>query len=103
MAKGVVDGLEAIEIDEQHGDRMVGGRAVLQRFLKLLLEQKTVAKPGERIVIGQILRAGLRLLAVGDLDLKALVGIDQTAGPFLYAALQILVDARQRLVGGDEL
>ena len=54
MAEAVVDQLEVIEVDKQHGDRTAGAVGRRQREVEVLLEQQPVGKVGERVVIGQV-------------------------------------------------
>ena len=64
MAEGVVDQLEAIEVNEMNGDALVvaAGDHVAQRRL----ERGPVAQPGQRIDIGHGAQPLLREMGVGD-------------------------------------
>ena len=66
MAERVVDHLEAVEVEEQHGDHLATARALLERVREALVEQRAVREIGERVVTGVMARAGFRRLARGD-------------------------------------
>jgi hypothetical protein len=53
----------------------------------LLLKQEAIAKSGQRVVIGEVLRSRLRFLAVSNLNLEPLIGVDEATGPLFYATL----------------
>lgn len=59
VADGVVDGLEAVEVDEEHGRAPVGGATAGQGLLDALGEQRAVGQVGERVVLGVVLQLGL--------------------------------------------
>ena len=62
-------------------------RDVLKGFFELLLEQEAIAKSGQRVVIGEVLRSRLRVLPVSNLNLEPLIGVDEATGPLFYATL----------------
>ncbi len=71
VAVGVVDDLEEVEVDEQHGHALVGGAGALDGVRQPVGEEHTVGEPRERVVereLHQPLR-GLPLLA-DVLDLR---------------------------------
>ena len=78
-------------------------RDILERLVELLLEQQAIAKPGQGVVVGKILRPRLQLLAIGDLRLQPLIGINQAPGPLFDAALEILIGLAQPLIGQRNL
>jgi 3-methyladenine DNA glycosylase/8-oxoguanine DNA glycosylase len=61
MAEGVVDVLEAVEIDEQ--DRQSGLVAVgtLQRLVQAVAEQQAVGQAGQRIVVRLVIELIVRV------------------------------------------
>ena len=71
MAEGVVDVLEAVEV-EHHQRRLPPLQA---EALELLLEAPTVDQAGARVVVGQVLQTLLEALALGDVH-----GLDDDQG-----------------------
>ena len=66
VAERVVDDLEVVEIQEQHGERPAGLAPAAERVFDAITEQRAVRKVGHWIVkrlIGELL---LELLALGD-------------------------------------
>ena len=59
VAQGVVDVLEAIEVDEHHGEPRAVARRRVDRLLQAVVQQRAVGEPGERIVVGLLLDARL--------------------------------------------
>jgi hypothetical protein len=53
MSVGIVDGLEAVQVKEQHGRRFLGPMAALQGMVEEFQRQRPVGQSGERIVQGQ--------------------------------------------------
>ena len=71
VAEGVVDVLEVVQVDHEHGARGAVARHPLGLPGQLLLETPPVEEPGQEIVIDQVLEALRQLLALGDvLDLR---------------------------------
>ena len=67
MAQGVVDVLEAVEIEAEHGEALAGAQA--QRgVLDAFAEQDAVGEAGQRVVAGGVGELLLRLPAFGDVD-----------------------------------
>src|SRR5438445_13226498 len=69
MAKGVVDRLEIIEVEEEDGDAAVG--VCLQRVVEMDTEGGPVRQVGERVVerlVGQFLLQGLALTDVSHVE-----------------------------------
>ena len=54
MPEGVVDLLEAVEIDQQHRQALVIAMRAQDRLLQSIEEQRAVGKIGQRVVIGEI-------------------------------------------------
>ena len=50
MPEGVVDGLEIVEVDEEHADRLADAAGPHQLLLDPVLEQPAVREPGESVV-----------------------------------------------------
>jgi hypothetical protein len=67
VAEAVVDGLEAVEVEHQHG-RVVVGEALgaRQRPADVGLQQTPVGQAGEQVVQGLVLEATVQLTLVGD-------------------------------------
>src|ERR1700688_314465 len=103
MAQSVVDCLEAVEIQKQDCYRMRRYRNIFERFFKLLLKQETITKSGQRVVKGEVMRLRLQLLAISNLGLEPLVGINQATGPLFHPAFQILISPAQLLIGDYDL
>ena len=57
MAAHVVDVLEAVEVDDDHGERLVGAPRPAECLLDAVLEEHAVGEPGERVVKGARMRA----------------------------------------------
>ncbi len=73
VSEHVVDFLQAIEIDAQHGEFLAGAGAGLDHLGQRLQERGAVRQVGEAVVIGHMRHARFGLAAVGDV----LVGLDQ--------------------------
>ncbi|GAC1324011.1 MAG: hypothetical protein NVSMB13_04760 [Mycobacteriales bacterium] len=79
VTEGVVHALEPVEVEEQHGHRLLAGPGPQQALLEPVLEQRPVGQPGERVVEGLVLKAFLRVtqlahqmvVAQGDAGLAA--------------------------------
>ena len=71
VAVAVVDELEAVDVDEQHGAR---GRAlaVSELLLELARELAAVDEPRERVVLRRVRQLQLGVLALGDVGEDAL-------------------------------
>ena len=66
VAEAVVDVLEVVEVEEQHGERLGGAVAAAQRVGEPVAEQLAVGEPGERVVERLVAELLLERLAVGD-------------------------------------
>jgi len=66
MAEGVVDLLEAIEVEQHHGQPVPGARGAVDGLLGARPEEHAVGQPGQRVVERQALRD--EGLAPGALD-----------------------------------
>ncbi len=112
----VVDGLEAVEIDEQHGrvpqgHAPVGGPAAGERVLDALGEQGAVGQVRERVVLGVVLQLGLEPDPFGHVpaveDEAAVMAVDGRLDvqPASVTRPETALDARSGLltrVGGEE-
>ena len=68
MAHGVVDQLEPVQVNEQHGHLLVAGARGGQRLGQAQLAQGAVGQLGQHIVLGQKADALFFGFAVGDVD-----------------------------------
>ncbi len=106
VADGVVDGLEAVEVDEEHGGARVGDSPAGEGLLDALGEQGAVGQVGERVVLGGVLQLGLEPDPFGDVtaveDQAAVVAVDGglDVEPFAAAGAEAALDARGGLLGG---
>ena len=50
VAEAVVDLLEAVEVDEQHREHLLGPRRAGERLVEPVAEERAVRKPGEAVV-----------------------------------------------------
>ncbi len=66
MAERVVDLLELIEIDEQHGAGLARMPRGSQRLVDLVAKVSPVRQAGERVVARHVADLGLGVLALGD-------------------------------------
>ena len=67
MPEGVVDELEAVEVQEQDGPLLLSeSLGALERQLDLLAEATPVELSGQRVVVGEVLQLPFELLAVRD-------------------------------------
>src|SRR3954471_4145267 len=84
VAERVVDHLEAVEVEEQHGRarlRVVAAGAP-DRLVEAVEEQHAVGEAGERVVERVVLQAALGLAAVRDVGERA----DDARGPAVLVA-----------------
>ena len=66
VAEAVVDGLEAVEVDEQHGQRLAAALVAGQRLAQAVLHQAAVGQAGEGVVVGRLVELFLLLLVLRD-------------------------------------
>ena len=76
VAEAVVDVLEAVQVEEQHGAQLLFFLAFLQGGGQARFEQQAVGQAGERVVVGLVVEAGLGVLERGDVGEDA----DEVAG-----------------------
>ena len=77
VTERVVDVLEAIEIQQQHGHLLARPLRVFDRLLDPVVEQGAIGQPGQRVVQRHALELGFLQLAFGD------IAQDRDADPFL--------------------
>ena len=79
VSERVVDGLEAVEVDEHHRGLLPVAVAQGERLAEPVLQHPAVGKPGQRVVAGHVLGAGFRVLqlrgALGHLALEGVQGL----------------------------
>jgi hypothetical protein len=67
MSKAVVDALEAIEVQKEHGERPLGIPPLLfQREAEAIEKERAVWQAGQRIVKDFVQKPGLRQLSIAD-------------------------------------
>ena len=86
VAKTVIDELEVVEIEEEHGDTAPGPLGSCDRNLQMLAEHRPVGKTGQRIVVGQVCETILGLFARRN--------VEQIPLPVERRALRTLDDHR---------
>ena len=98
MPERVIDGLEAIQIDEQHRQITAVSPPVHNRIAELLVEQQPIAKARQCIVVRQVRDRRLRSFALLHFALKLLIGLNQILGTVGNTALERLVCPGKLLV-----
>ena len=81
VAERVVDGLEAVEVDEHHRGLLAVAVGERERLRQAVLQQPPVRQAGERVVVGEVLRALLGNLALHHLHLELLVRARRSRPP----------------------
>ena len=66
MAERIVDLLEAVEIQQQNGERLLKAALPRRGFLNFLNERRAIGEAGQRVMVRQKGDALLGLLALGD-------------------------------------
>ena len=77
MTKGVVDGLEPIEVDQQDGTRLASALQAPDRFHEAFAQEKPVRQACERVVPGHFVGLNLGGPTRGDVlerDCPSLIG-----------------------------
>ena len=72
VAQRVVDDLEAVEVEEEHGEPLVVAVRLGHGERQAVAEEEPVRQVGQRIVEGEVLDLLLGPLALGDVDRRAL-------------------------------
>ena len=88
VTKAVVDLLEVIEVEEEHGDGVPLPLRELERVIHAVAEEGAVGQPGERVVEGLVQQLLLEALPLGDV-----AGVEHDA----------VHDRVAQQVGGDDL
>ena len=68
QTEGVVDALEAVEVEQQHRRHAVGAPRPGQRVVEAVVEQRAIGEPGQRVVAGLMAHPRLRRLELGDVE-----------------------------------
>ena len=76
MALGVVDDLEAVDVDEQQGHRAVAARGAQQHLFHLAVEQRPVGQPGQGVEERQLVHARSRAIALDGQGAQVQADID---------------------------
>ena len=71
MAERVVDELEAVEVEVEQRDGLALAARAGERELEVLLQQRAVRQPGERVVVGEVGDLLLGRAALGQVDAGA--------------------------------
>lgn len=71
MAQGVVDDLEAVQVDEQRGERLSMALGVRNSMGETVFEQDSIGQTGQTVVIGQAVNRPFGLFAFGDVLCRA--------------------------------
>ena len=66
VAERVVDGLEAVEVDEQHAEHAIVASHARERLLEAVGEHDPVGQAGERVVQHLVGELRLEALLVGE-------------------------------------
>jgi hypothetical protein len=66
VAERIVDDLEAVEVEEEHGQARAFALRVRQRDGEAVLEQQPIRQVRQRVVIRQVLDLLLGICALGD-------------------------------------
>jgi hypothetical protein len=66
VAEGVVHQLEAVEVEEEHGDVALLAARGHDRLRQAVLHEPAVGQPGERVVVRHVVDRALGIEALGD-------------------------------------
>ena len=102
VAEGIVDGLEAIEIETEHS-KAAGPADILEGIADATIEQRAIGQSGQCIVVGEVGELGLHVVQFGHVlmgrDPAAIV--DRLVGHRNHLAGVEPVNAAQRAVFAD--
>ena len=105
MSEGVVDPLEPVEVEVQHGEGSPPAGRLLQRVVQAVGEQRPVGEIGERVVERLVRELVLELLALGDVarveDDAGDVGVVEQARAEDLGVAPHAVAAADAQLGGD--
>ena len=65
VSEGVVEGLEAVQVDEQHPERPSGSEGAVRRMLQTVLQHQPVRQAGQGVAQGELLVTGRLHLGLG--------------------------------------
>jgi hypothetical protein len=99
MAQGVVDRLEAIEVEEHHRHPMLAALGLSQRLLQAVVQQGAIGQAGQAVMVRDMPDALLGLHPLEHFLLQLRIGAGQLGGALDHALLQFLVGAQQGLLG----
>ena len=68
QAEGVVDALEAVEVEQQHRGDAVGAPRPRERMVEVVAEQRPIGQPGQRVVPRLVAHLRLGPLQLGDVE-----------------------------------
>ena len=103
VAERVVDVLEPVEVEEQHGKLAAPAMRAGDRLSDPVREQRAVGQAGQRVVMRHVDHALVGEAALGDLGLQSGVRAGELQGPLLDALLERALGAAQRTLGGVAL
>ena len=103
VAERVVDVLEAVEIEEQHGELAASAMRAGDRLPDAIREQRPVGQAGQRVVMRHVHDALVGKAPLGDLGLQSGVDAGKLQRAFLDALLERALGAAQRALGGVAL
>ena len=103
VAERVVDVLEAVEIEEQHGELAVPPMRAGDRLSDAIGEQRPVGQAGQRVVVSHVHDALVGETPLGDLGLQSGVDAGELERALLDALLERALGAAQRAFGGVAL
>ena len=93
----VVDGLEAIQVDEDHRRAAVAFARRRQRVVEALVQQPPVGQAGQRVVVRKVPDAPLGGFTLDDLPAQPGVGLGKRLGALAHADFELVMGAAQRL------
>ena len=102
VTKRIVDLLEAIEVDAQHGQRFSALLRSIYRVREMFHERGAIGQIGERIIVCQVRNSGLGLLALGNILRKA-EEVARFAGLVRYRKIPGCQDAGAVVAGMDDM
>ena len=70
MSERIVDILESIEIDHEHGKGLMPAAQASHRAVELFYEQRSIGEAREPVMVGQKANVKIGLLALGDIFMR---------------------------------
>jgi len=80
MTEGVVDLLEAVEIDQKQGQTPAAASASAETLPQAFLEQQPVGQIGHPVVVGQVQHVPLGPRTLGDIASRSRLRSEETRG-----------------------